>query len=301
MTNLCTCGTPVAQAFLCSGCAKTLEIALGNISAYWRDLDNVRSGQTRYGDGSGGRHGETPLAVDARFAGSQWVEANNRITGERELQLHIPNGTALVDAAKNTVATWVRIVMGEKPLIHGPTHPACLHVTCSQARRSRWPADTIPACCIYLLGHANWIRTQHWAPEILDEMQHIEGQLRRVVDRPADKWFAGPCDTCERDLYATVGAASVECAECDLVYDVDARRVWLLEQAQDRLLTAAELSRAVSWLGTEPLTAARVWKWAQRKRIVARGMTLHRGNEIPTYLVSDAIDLMAQDARPRAG
>ena len=192
-------------------------------------------------------------------------------------------------------------MLEQRPVREGPVHPACLHISCSTARRSRPPADHVSACCVYLLGHANWIRTQHWAPEIIDEMQHIEGQLRRMVDRPADKWFAGPCDTCERDLYAKVGAASVECAECDLVYDVDARRVWLLEQAQDRLLTAAELARAVSWLGTEPLTGERVRKWAQRGRITARGHVMHRGNEIPTYLVSDAVELLAQDARPKAG
>ena len=300
MSHECICGRPLAGDAICGGCSRSLQIALGNISSYWRDLDTVRARQTRYGD-AGGRRGEAPLTMDARFAGAQWVEANNRLTGIRELQLHIPNGTALMDAVKNTIAAWTRIVMDDKPVIHGPTHPACLHITCSQARRSHLPADTIPSCCLYLLGHADWIRTQHWAPEILDELQHIEGKLRSIVDRPAGKWFAGPCDTCERDLYARVGAASVDCVDCDLVYDVGARREWLLEQAQDRLLTASELSRAVSWLGTEPLTAARVWKWAERKRIVARGTAIHRGNEIPTYLVSDAIDLMAQDARPKAG
>lgn len=297
----CICGRPLAGAAICSGCSKSLEIALGNIPAFWRDLDNVRTGQTRYGDGSGGRRGETSLPLDPRFAGSQWVEANNRLTGEQELQLHIPAGTALMDATKNTIATWTRTVMGERPVIHGPVHPACLHITCAQARRSRWPADTVQACCVYLLGHIDWIRTQIWAPEILDELQHIEGALRRVIDRPAGKWFAGPCDTCERDMYARDGALQVHCDDCDLDYPVAERRDWLWEQAQDVHATAAEIARAVSWIGGTPLADTRIRKWVERKRLIVRGHITIRGRVLPLYRLGDVTALIEAHDRPKAG
>jgi len=301
MSNTCGCGRPADNAAICAGCAKALEIALGNISAYWADLDTVKGRQTRYEGTGGGRGGEEPMPMDARFGGLHWVEGNNRLTGAHEIRLEVPIGSVLVDATKNTIGTWARVVMDAKPMLAGPTHVACLHVSCSIGRRSRWPADTVASCCLYLLGHADWIRTQHWAPEILDELDDLEAQLRRMVDRPADKWFAGPCDVCKRDLYAKVGARTVECADCDRVYDIAVRRAALLAEAEDYLANATELARAVSWLGSEPLTAARVWKWAERGRITAKQHVEIRGKQVPQYRIGDALDLLAIDTTKKAG
>ena len=282
-TASCPCGTPVNGVSLCPNCHSALQIALADVSAHWIDLDTVKARQTRYGGTGGGRGGEKPLPVDARFLG--W-EAD---------------GSRLQEAVKNTIGTWGRAVMEERPVFAGPTHDSCLHVTCSVLRRSRTPRSDVPAYCRYMLGQADWIRTQHWAPEILDELTDAAEQLRRMVDRPAERWFAGPCDTCKRDLYAKTGKPSVTCDECAVVYDLAARREWLLDQAQEKLLTAAELSRAVSWLGSEPLTAARIWKWAQRGRITARGHITVRGKLDPIYLVGDVIAALALSTRPKAG
>lgn len=299
--STCTCGKPVDGAFICTPCTKALEIALGNISAYWTDIDTVKGRHTRYGDPNGGQSFEKPLLMDARFAGLEWVHIIDEATGNTTPQPRIPAGTALVDAVKNAIGTWTRTVMEARPAISGPTHPACLHLSCSTARRSKWPTDTVTGCCRYLLGHVDWIRTREYAPDLLDELDHLEEQLKHLIDRPPDKWFAGPCDGCERDLYAKQGAALVTCRECDRDYDVAVRRTWLLEQAHDKLFTAAELARAVSWLGSEPLTGERVRKWAQRGRIVHRGHVTVRGREIPTYLLADAAALLAEDSRPKAG
>jgi hypothetical protein len=184
-------------------------------------------------------------------------------------------------ALRGTLNTWCRLIAEERGKDLPEDHPAAV---------ARW-----------LLGSVTWLRHHRAGADAVDEITSVVHKMRYIIDRPPGRWFAGPCDKCERDLYAVDGAASVDCRDCDLVYDVADRRAWLLGQAQDRLLTAAELARAVSWLGSEPLTAERVRKWAERKRIVSHGTTVHRGNEIPTYLVSDAIDLMEQDARPKAG
>jgi hypothetical protein len=283
VTSICGCGKPADGAFICPSCCKALQIALGNISTYWADLDTVKARLTRYGGSGGGRGGEKPLPVDARFLG--W-EAD---------------GSRLQDAAKNTIATWTRVVLDERHILAGPTHDACLHVSCSITRRSRPPRDDVVSCCRYLLGHADWIRTKDWAPEILDELDDLEAQLRRMVDRPADKWFAGPCDGCERDLYAKVGAKTVDCADCDRSYDIEARRAALLAEAEDYLANATELARAVSWLGSEPLTAARIWKWAERGRITAKQHVEIRGKQVPQYRIGDALDLLANDTTKKAG
>lgn len=280
----CACGRPTNGAFICSGCTRALEIALGNISSYWADLDNVKGRHTRYGGSGAGRGGEKPLPVDARFLGVY------------------EDGSILQDAVKNTISTWTRIVMEEKPVLHGPTHPACLHVTCSTLRRSRWPADTVGSCCGYLLGHADWMRTKDWAPEILDELDNLEAQLRRIVDRPADKLFVGYCTECDLALNAKIAAPQVKCTGCEKTFSVEASRDAMWVEAQDQMGTAAEISRAISWLGQTPITADRIYKWVERKRLTERGHVTYRGREVPIYRIGDVAALVqASENQKQAG
>jgi hypothetical protein len=258
-------------------------VALGDISSHWCDLDTVKGRQTRYG-GAGGRGGDKPLPVDARFLG--W-EAD---------------GTRLQDAVKNTMATWAMVVLGERPVFAGPTHPACLHVSCSAVNRSHPPRDDVASVCRYLLGQADWIRSQHWAPEILDELQDAAEQLRRMVDRPADKLFVGYCTQCDDPLHAKIGAQWVKCRHCETSYSVEASRQGMWEEAQDQLGTAAEISRAISWLGQTPITADRIYKWVERKRLPQRGHVVYRGREVPTYRIGDVAALVqASENQKQAG
>ena len=284
MTSECPCGRPLSGDSICSNCAQTLQIALGNISSYWRDLDTVKARQTRYGDAGGRTGAEKALPVDLRFL--DWDG----------------DGTRLVEAVRLTVVTWTRVVLEERPILEGPTHPACLHVSCSRTNRSRPPADNIPACCVYLLGHADWVRTQHWAPEILDEMADAEAQLRRMVDRPADKLFVGYCTECDLSLHAKIGAPQAKCTGCEKTFSVEASRDAMWVEAQDQLGTAAEISRAISWLGQTPITADRIYKWVERKRLPQRGHVTYRGREVPIYRIGDVAALVqASENQKQAG
>lgn len=284
MSNLCPCGRPSDSTALCVACHHDLQVALGDISSHWVDLDTVKGRQTRYG-GQGGRGGsEKPLPVDARFLG--W-EAD---------------GSRLQDAVKNTIGTWGRIVMEERAILAGPTHDTCLHISCSITRRSRPPRDDVASVCRYLLGHADWIRTQHWAPEMLDELTYTAEQLRRMVDRPQDRECIGHCDECGEMLYRQPKAHKAKCRHCGTEYfDANERRLGVMAGLSDRCLTAAEIEIAFTDIGNTPLTAARVRKWVQRDRLKAKGHAIYRGRELPTYLVADVANLLAQDSKQKAG
>lgn len=283
MSNLCPCGRPTDSG-LCPTCHQSLQIALGDISSHWRDLDTVKARQTRYGASGSGRGGDKPLPVDARFLG-RWED-----------------GSMLQEAVKVTIGTWGRVVMEERAEFTGPTHDSCLHVSCSVLRRSRTPRSDVPAYCKYLLGHADWIRNQHWAPEILDELTDTAEQLRRMVDRPADKLFAGYCDECQGPLYAKVGQEQVKCRVCEHTYSVKDRRDAMWAEAQDHNGTAAEISRAISWLGELPLSADRIYKWVERKRLTERGHVTYRGRLVPIYRIGDVAALAAAtDNQQKAG
>jgi hypothetical protein len=272
----CPCGRPVQGATLCADCTTTLDRAIADLAAHWTDLDNVRAGLTRYG-GQGGIRGDR-LPMDPRFARYVWVPVKDPDTDEiLEWQCWIPDGTALVDAVQNTITTWVRVVHD-----HWPSRPL--------------PAGDVAACCRWLLWYPTLIRCADFGPEILDEITHLELQLRALVDRPADRWYAGPCDGCRRDLYARTGAAEVTCRECDLVYDVQARRAWLLNAAEDYLVNATVLARAVSWLGSAALNEERVRKWASRGRITIKGHETN-GRLRPLFRIGDAITLLATESQ----
>jgi uncharacterized Zn finger protein (UPF0148 family) len=254
-------------------------VAISDVSAYWCDLDTVKARQTRYGGTGGGRGGEKPLPVDARFLG--W-EAD---------------GSRLQEAVKNTIGTWGRAVMEERPVLAGPTHDSCLHITCSTLRRSRPPRDDVASVCRYLLGQADWIRTQMWAPEILDELQDAAEQLRRMVDRPADKLFVGYCTECDTPLHAKIGHPMVKCVHCEKSFSVEASRQGMWEEAQDAIATASEIARAISWLGHESVTAERIRKWVERKRLERKGWLNVRGRELPTYRIGDVAALVEAASR----
>lgn len=280
MTHECVCGRPLAGDAICQGCAYSLQVALGDISSYWCDLDNVKGRRTRYG-ATGGRGGDKPLPVDARFLG--WDA----------------DGTRLQDAVKNTMGTWARIVLDERPVLTGPTHPACLHITCSQLNRSRPPRDDVASVCRYLLGQSDWIKTQHWAGEILDEMLDTASQMQRMVDRPADKLFVGYCTEDDEPLHARIGAPSTKCRVCEKEFGVEASRDAMWVEAQDRLATASEIARAISWLGKESVSAERIRKWVERDRLERRGTIILNGRELPTYRIGDVAALVEAASRDR--
>lgn len=284
MTTLCPCGAELKGDSLCPACAHALQIAISDVSAYWCDLDTVKARQTRYGGTGGGRGGEKPLPVDARFLG--W-EAD---------------GSRLQEAVKNTMATWTQAVLEERPVFLGPVHPACLHVSCSRYRRNLPPRDDVSSVCRYLLRQTDWIRSQIWAPDILDELSYIAEQLRWIVDRPADKEYIGHCDTCGEKLYHQPGDNKAKCRHCGHEYlDALDRRAKVLDELDSHCLTAAEIEVAFTNFSDTPLTSARIRKWAQRKRIIAKGHVTVQGKQHPTYLVADVRLLVRQDSEQKAG
>jgi len=153
----------------------------------------------------------------------------------------------------------------------------------------------IPTTLAFLAAHAEWMMHRPEAEDIYGELTYATGLIAQVIDVHASQSYAGPCDVCKRDMYATVGAEEVECKPCALVYDMKDRREWLLKAAEDRLERAADISRAVAGFGYD-VTRLRIGKWAQRGQIVA-----HSRDEAgrPLYRVGDVIDLVQKDRERR--
>jgi hypothetical protein len=123
-----------------------------------------------------------------------------------------------------------------------------------------------------------------------------------MVDRPADKEYIGHCDECSEKLYRQALALKAQCRHCGTEYtDAMERRASVMDEINDRCLTAAEIETAFTSLGDKPITAARVRQWAKRERITAKGHVWVQGKNHPTYLVADVRLLLEQDTEQKAG
>jgi hypothetical protein len=128
--------------------------------------------------------------------------------------------------------------------------------------------------------------------EMCDEIGYAVIRARRAIDKPAEMLYAGPCE-CDNDLYAHPRAPEIECRECGAVYDVEGRRNWLLDAAEDQLLTATDMSRALPGLINQPLTSAMIRGWARHGRITQHPPLPRRPRD-PTYRVGDILGVLLE-------
>lgn len=257
--DLCRCGRPTRDhAPVCDTCADNLTQALSELPWLTTELNVTLTGTK---------------GVDYRRSGGT-------PSSEPRLPIHVAASELLTDI-RATLTSWVKFCADE-------------HIR-HQSPKLGLPADSIQAMSGWLLWRVDGLAFHDIGPDAVEEITVLVVKGKRLVDRPADKWYAGPCDQneCGADLYARSTVGNVKCAECGATYDIGERRTWLLEAAEDRLATAADLARAVSWLGAAPLTSDRVRKWAERGRILAHG---HDGR-YPLYRVGDAINLLADTTK----
>ncbi len=327
MTTTCGhCTRPTTNGTtLCPHCTRTLTHAITNTHAYTLDLTTIRTRlqAIRYDQprGTGGTK-TIPLPIDHRFTDPTGTPDDQGTPGGHGTG----QGTQLDHDATTTLTTWTNRTLttwppNPKPTCNDPLCRRCQPLTAeTQARRP--PRRTITRdgttltptqACAYLLRMLPRITTAHWAPQMLHELLTIEHRLRRFVDIPPDRWYAGPCTAgqtrleyaalCGVDLYADLGAPTVTCPDCGWAYDVQARRDWLLAAAEDRWETATTIAHALRLLAgvdqEEAKLAARIRQWAARGRLRPRDTTTINGRSRPRYRIGDVLDVVLEDQESR--
>lgn len=210
---------------------------------------------------------ETTLTRQARIGDPS---GGNRRGGETLVPFH-PRASEVGWTLWQTLVAWVRELHTEP---EGYPHD-------SPSIMSRW-----------LLTRAERIRQHQAGGEAVDELTTAVDQVWRVIDRPAQRWYAGAC-SCGEHLYATPGARSFTCRGCGADYDVAQRQEWLRAAAEDQLAHAALISQALTTLAL-PVTPQRIRKWAERGQLVAHSVDTH-GRAL--YRVGEVIELLARSAR----
>lgn len=89
---------------------------------------------------------------------------------------------------------------------------------------------------------------------------------QRVIERPADVWYLGPCPGCRADLYAERDAEDVACP-CGWHATREEHQHAALDRADDVWLTVGELVGAITQAG-ETVSRDQINNWIKREGLV---------------------------------
>ena len=160
----------------------------------------------------------------------------------------------------------------------------------------RWklPKGDTVSLSRWLMWRINDTRHHEAGGDCVDELTSAFATCRYVIDRPAERKYAGPCE-CGKDLYHRPGATDVTCRECERTYEVGALYEWMRKQVRGRLVTAREGATLLSRFDMETAQGT-IDKWHQRGRVVARGND-RAGHRL--YLFDDLLGLATPTERKR--
>lgn len=183
------------------------------------------------------------LAKQARYAASEGRG------GEQALPFN-PAASEIGWVLRNTLNTWCKLVAEERVWDLPEDHPA---------KVAGW-----------LLHQVEWIRHQRAGHQAIEEITSAVNAVRKAVDRPAERLYAGPCKECGTHLYGKQGQTSFDCPKCATTLTIDSQMDWMDAVLLDKIVTAKEGSALLGRYGYD-VTRETINKWRQRGKLEACG------------------------------
>ena len=140
----------------------------------------------------------------------------------------------------------------------------------STSTSDAYPRDTLAAMSYWLLWRVDGLLLHEAGADAVDEITDAVATCHRMVDRPPEREYVGPCAMCARDLYCRPGDKSGACRQCGAEWTFLERGEWMKAQMAGRLVTAREASTMLGRLNL-PTAQGTIDKWRERKRIAERG------------------------------
>lgn len=257
--STCRCGTTTRDNhYVCDNCLGDLARMLGEVPWVVEQLEITltKARGVDYTALGGAPSSTKPLPVDPRA-----LDASA--------------------ALRSALVTWVRFC-DEESIRH-------------QSPKSGLPVDDLLAMSRWLLWRVDGLALNDLGGDAVSELTRAIGRCVMVIDRPAERKYAGPCE-CGRDLYAKPAAKTTKCQSCEREYDVEALVQWMRDGVMDRLVTAFEGSTLLGRFDL-PTAQGTIDKWHERKRVIDHGRN-PEGRFV--YLMSDLIGLAAHGGRKSA-
>lgn len=184
--------------------------------------------------------------------GTRYTERNDRPSSTTPVPFHLGASDVAWDL-RDTLRSWVNAVATQRQL--------------------SWPGETRAA------GYAQWLdrHVMHLAqletaPDAADEIRDVHKRAMRVIDRPQDWEFVGPCQSdvpgveCD-GVYTPRGADTKNCATCMVCIDVPSVQAANREEMQGRLYTGKELATALTIVTGAQVPFERVRNWIRRGKL----------------------------------
>lgn len=268
-TTTCRCGRPTRDAaYFCDDCGRTLANALGDVAWLEEELETTitRAKGVDYRTAGATRGSEGPSPVN-------W--------GASEARAHL----------RAVLVSWVRFC-DEEGVRNASPHVGL-------------PADTLTAMSRYLMWRVDGLSLLDIGPDAVEEIADAVGNdgvdgraitgCYRIVDRPADRQYLGPCDACDDGrLYARPGGTWARCQGCDVATLATEVRERLLKELDDRLCTAAEIAHLSTYLGlvaNREQVRKRINQWASRG-VLAEHASF---SDEPTYRFGAVYEMLTRD------
>lgn len=201
--------------------------------------------------------------------------------GGRGADKPLPYDTGASEAGwvlKNTLVSWVRELIEDG---------------------EQWPHDTLTDIARWLLASVEDMRRREDAEMAVDEITAAVASVTRVIDRRAERVYAGICHhisddglECIEPLYGRPEKDGVTCNGCGERYSVKERRDDMLDTLNDMLFTAAEIATLAKYLdvldGRDKVRKL-INTWGNRKILEVHGLTLEG---VPRYKFSEAVGMV---------
>lgn len=179
-----------------------------------------------------------------------------------------------------------------RSVLIGWTRDVCEH-------HGNWPHNTMRGMARRLRWH-DW-RTHPAADEFADELHYTLSQVTDCIDTPPQRRYLGPCGAV--DLEGRVCSGDViqrwsrtpRCRDCDATHAYDERMAWIMDLAEDQLVTASIAAGALSAWG-QHITPDLVRLWAHRGRLIAHG---HDRAGRPVYSFGECRELALASIKPK--
>ena len=260
MAECTACSQPAPDSTICRHCQAQAAPHLRQIPWLTGQLTITLTRQARIGDRNGPRSTETPVVFHEG--------ASTDLAIIREL-----------------LGRWASLVSEHRAVI--------IDADNSLAGLSRW------------LLRWNGAAAQHPdAADYLTELTHATRDAQRTIDRAPDMRCLGPCDIdgCEAWLYVPMHATVAYCPspDCDAEYSVEDRRAWLLEQAVDQLLTAAQIADQLPWIAGVRIDRKLINKWSSRDQIHRYDPHHADKRQAPRFRVGEVVDRIRTEAAEKA-
>lgn len=267
MSNVCTtpgCGRErLEHLYVCrgeGGCEDRLQAVLDELPGLYQHVEETFSRQDAIGGDGGRKSAETSLP-------------------------HKPNAGDALATISEVVAEWALVfaeAVGQATVVELPAVSGSVRLSYPPDNPGEW-----------LRRNVYSIVGQPRAGEALAALEGLQALAMRVIDRPGERLYAGPCQEaeCHSVLWAKPGDAVVKCWSCRKVFLVKDRREWMINAAAVMRVTQAT---ALAWvkLLMDAEVPYRTWQsWRARGRLHSAGENVEGK---PLFRFGDVRDLAVQ-------